>query len=82
MLQCREVVALVGSGEWRAAPLSQRLALALHLAMCRYCRGYALSLRRIARGARRLYRAKPVDPERSARVLDAVRDAAARHRRE
>ena len=78
MLQCREVVALVGSGEWREAPLSRRLAFAMHLAMCRHCRGYTLSLRRIGRAARRVYRGQPVDADRAAHVLGGVRDAAER----
>lgn len=80
MLQCREVVALVGSGEWRTAPIGKRLALAMHLAMCKHCRAYVRSLRRIAAAARRLYRGEAADGERAARLLDTVRDAAARRR--
>jgi hypothetical protein len=81
MLPCKAVVGLVGSGEWRDAPLTRRLGLALHLAMCRHCRAYVRSLRRIGDAARRLYGTQPVDPERAARVLDAVRGAA-RHSRD
>jgi len=80
MLRCRQVVALIGSDEWRTAPLRRRFAVRLHLAMCRHCRAYAASLRRIGAAARRLYRAEPPDAERSAQLMDAVEEATRRHR--
>lgn len=80
MLQCKEVVALVSSGEWRTEPLHRRLALALHLAMCRHCRGYARSLRQIGGAVRRLYHGEPVDAERSEETVKAVRRAAEQSR--
>lgn len=77
MLKCREVVDLIGSDAWRTAPLGRRVSLAMHLAMCRYCRSYARSLRRIAGTVRALYGgAPPDDPKRSERLIDAVRRAA------
>jgi anti-sigma factor RsiW len=75
MLRCREVVDLIGTDAWRTAPLGRRLSLAMHLAMCRHCRSYALSLRRIARAARALYRV-PDEVDRSERLLESVRRAA------
>lgn len=78
MLRCREVVDLLASDHWRATPLHRRVSLAVHLAMCRYCRSYARSLRAIARAARQLYESKAEDTEKSDRVLDAVRRAATR----
>jgi len=80
MLKCREVISLIASDEWRTAPLSRRLALRLHLVMCRHCRAYANSLRRIGKAARRLYSGEQPDGERSERVLDAVKDATTRFR--
>jgi hypothetical protein len=76
MQRCRDVIDLVGSGEWRAAPLRRRLALAMHLAMCRHCRAYTVSLRRIGDAARRLYRSERLDAERVERLIRKVRDAA------
>jgi len=80
MLKCREVVSLIASDEWRTAPLRRRVALRLHLVMCRHCRAYANSLRRLGKAARRLYDSEHPDAERSARVLDAVKDASTRFR--
>jgi len=82
MLRCNQVVALIASEEWRSAPLGRRLALGLHLAMCRHCRAYVASLRRIGDAARRLYRRESVDAERDEAIVDAVRDAAQRSRSE
>jgi hypothetical protein len=76
MLQCREVTQLLATDAWRDAPLARRAALALHLAMCRYCRGYALTLRRLGARVRRLYRAITVEAVVERRLLDAVRRAA------
>lgn len=76
MLKCREVVDLIGSDAWRTASLRRRVSLATHLAMCRYCRAYARSLRRIGDAARALYGEAREDPERSERLLEVVRNAA------
>lgn len=77
MLQCREVVDLIGTDAWRTAPLRRRLSLAMHLMMCRHCRSYVRSLRGIARAVRALYGA-PDDADRSEQLLEAVRRAAER----
>jgi hypothetical protein len=76
MLRCREVVQLAASGEWRAAPLATRASLALHLMICRHCRGYVLQLRRIAAGARRLARSWRGDPAGVDRIVAQVRRVA------
>lgn len=77
MLRCREVVDLVASESWRAAPWTERFGLALHLAMCRHCRAYARGLRRLGDTARQLYHKPRTEDERRARdLLDAVRRAA------
>ncbi len=76
MLRCREVVELLATDGWRTAPLTRRLALGLHLMMCRHCRAYRRALRRIGDAARRLYRAATPDPQEVARLLGVVRRAA------
>ncbi|MFN8668125.1 MAG: hypothetical protein U0164_13185 [Gemmatimonadaceae bacterium] len=54
MLRCEEVAHLIGSDELEQAPLARRVALRMHLAMCKQCQAYADSLKEIARTARRL----------------------------
>lgn len=76
MLRCREVTRLVGSDEWRATP-RRRVAVWMHLAMCRYCRAYTRSLQLLGRTARRLYRAERPDDAWAGPVMEAVRRAAA-----
>ena len=75
MLRCREVVGLVGTGEWREAPLRVRLGLALHLMMCRNCRGYTRQIRAIGRWTGALYRAWPAQVEIE-RIVSRIRTAA------
>jgi len=76
MLSCREVAGMLASERWRDAPPGRRVGLVLHLAMCRHCRAYRRALRRLGRGARRLYRTVAPDPAWSERVLGVVRQAA------
>jgi len=40
MLRCREVIQLVSESLDRQLPLRQRLAVQLHLMMCKLCRGF------------------------------------------
>jgi anti-sigma factor ChrR (cupin superfamily) len=75
MLRCKEVVEQVAS-DAGARPLTSRLAVALHLLMCRHCRGYVRQLRQIGAAARRLYQSVTLDPPAAARVTAAVRQAA------
>jgi hypothetical protein len=75
MLSCKEASKMIASDVGDRRSLGDRLALALHLAMCRYCRAYARSLRMIGDTARRLYRPASDDAERSQSTLDAVRRA-------
>jgi hypothetical protein len=78
MLRCREVVRLLATDEWRAAPLTGRLSLGLHLMMCRHCRAYRRALRRLGDAARRLYRNATADLDQVERLLGIVRRAAER----
>ena len=76
MLRCKEVVELLATEGWREAPLSGRMALAMHLMMCRYCRSYRRALRRLGAAARALYRTVTPDPRDVERLVGAVRRAA------
>jgi hypothetical protein len=78
MLRCREVVELLATDAWRAAPLTRRLSLGVHLMMCRHCRAYRRALRRLGDAARRLYLNATTDPEQVERLLSIVRRAAER----
>lgn len=52
MLRCKDVAELIGTDTLLQAPLRQRLAVKVHLAMCRHCRAFARSLTLLARMAR------------------------------
>lgn len=52
MLRCKDVAALVGTDALMRAPLRQRVAVRIHLAMCRHCRAYVRALQQLARTAR------------------------------
>jgi hypothetical protein len=40
MMTCRQVSTLLATGDLARAPLSRRLAVRLHLAMCRHCSAF------------------------------------------
>lgn len=50
-------------------------SLFVHLAMCRYCRAYARSLRLIGETARRFYASTPAEGKRLEATLSAVQEA-------
>jgi len=52
MMKCREVSGLVSTGDVETAPLRQRLAVWMHIAMCRHCRRFERQLQQLRRGAR------------------------------
>jgi anti-sigma factor RsiW len=76
MLRCKDVAELVASDAWRGPPLTRRLGVLLHLAMCRHCRAYVRHLHRIGTAARRVYQRITLDPAAAARMTAAVRRAA------
>ncbi|MDA2937363.1 hypothetical protein MYX75_03760 [Acidobacteria bacterium AH-259-A15] len=61
MLSCREVTRKIASDELADANWSQRIALRLHLLMCRHCRRYAAQLHAIGAAARNLLRQSSED---------------------
>jgi hypothetical protein len=56
MLRCNEVTRLCASEDIRGAPWRTRIAVRLHLVMCRNCRRYVRELARIGAAARALLR--------------------------
>ena len=52
MMTCKEVSTLISKGELADAPLARRLAVRLHLAMCRHCRAFRRQVEAIAQAAR------------------------------
>lgn len=52
MLRCREVSKLVSESMERDLPLGERLAVRMHLIMCRLCSGFARQLQMLRRAAR------------------------------
>jgi len=52
MMTCKEVSTLVSMEQVQEAPAARRLAVRLHLMMCRHCRAFRRQLRAIGRAAR------------------------------
>ena len=70
-------MSLTASDRLASAGFRQRLAVRMHLLMCRHCRRYARQLRAVARAARELARGTEPTPVRAAleaRLLEAIRD--------
>lgn len=67
MMTCKEVSTLLSTGQLDAAPLTRRLAVRLHLAMCRHCTAFRRQLETLAwaarLGSRDLEREPPPDFE-------------------
>ena len=51
MLRCREIAKLVSESMERDLPLRRRLAVRIHLMMCRLCAGFARQIRLLRRAA-------------------------------
>jgi hypothetical protein len=52
MMTCKEVSTLVSMEQLDQAPRARRMAVQLHLMMCRHCRAFRRQLRRIGDVAR------------------------------
>lgn len=64
MLRCNEVTRLYSSDEVRHSSLRKRLAVRVHLMMCRSCRRYVKELEAIGDAIRRATLDAPEAPER------------------
>lgn len=62
MLDCKQVSRIIASDQLATAGWRRRLAVRLHLLMCRHCRRYAAQLRQIGRAARQLFGEQRLDP--------------------
>ncbi len=62
MVSCKEVTRKIASDEFAEAGWKERLAIRLHLLLCRHCRGYAAQLRAIGAAARNLLGSRTQDP--------------------
>ena len=54
MMTCKEVSTMMSMGNLDAAPWRTRLAVRLHLSMCRHCRAFKRQLEALAKVARAL----------------------------
>ncbi len=60
MMSCRQVARRIASGQLADAGRGTRLAVRLHLLMCRHCRRYAAQLAAIGAAARNLLGETPI----------------------
>lgn len=61
MLSCKDVTRLCASEDIRRAPFARRVAVRLHLLICRHCRRYARELSAIGAASRRAFAMPSVD---------------------
>ena len=76
MMTCKDVSAIVASGQLTTAPAGQRLAVWFHLAMCRHCRAFRRQLDALARAVQSrasAYAAEP-SPAFERAIVDRLRD--------
>jgi predicted anti-sigma-YlaC factor YlaD len=52
MMTCKDVSTLVSMGDVERAPMARRMAVWLHLAMCRHCRAFRRQMALMGRAAR------------------------------
>lgn len=76
MLRCNEVTRLHASEEIQGAPWRTRIAVRLHLLMCRSCRRYVKELAAIGHATRRLTHMGQETPEQIESLLRRVFDDA------
>ena len=77
MLKCQQVEQRIGSDDIRNAGLIERLAVSLHLLMCRHCRNYAQQIRAIGNAARDVFNRSAEEPDTliqlKSRIMDKLR---------
>lgn len=74
-MTCKEVSTLIARGELAEASFTRRLAVRVHLAMCRHCRAFQRQLQAISAAARSRADQLDPDPEFEAKLIRRVRDA-------
>jgi hypothetical protein len=74
MLKCQQVEQKIGSDEIRNAGFMERLAVNLHLLMCRHCRNYAKQILAIGNAARDVFNRSAQDPDALAQLKNRIMD--------
>jgi hypothetical protein len=72
MMTCQEVAHAIASDALMDAPLRRRLAVRMHLMLCRRCHRYARQIRAIGTGARQLFGGVEEPPETIERLRTAI----------
>lgn len=72
MLTCQEVARAIASDEMTTAGWRQRLAVKLHLLMCRHCRRYAHQMHAIGDAARQFFAEDSTDASSSERLRSSI----------
>lgn len=68
MLSCREVTRKIATEELAEAGWRERMAVWMHLLICRFCRRYARQIRALGRFARQAWTPGMDDPARLERL--------------
>jgi predicted anti-sigma-YlaC factor YlaD len=74
MMTCKEVSTLVSMDEVATAPVATRMAVWMHLAMCRHCRAFRRQMALIGRAALLVATASDREPAAGfeSRILDRL----------
>lgn len=72
MLRCKEVTRLYASDDLRHAPWRKRMAVRVHLMMCRSCQRYVRELKAIGKAVRLSAQEDALDEERLKALLQRV----------
>ena len=78
MLSCKELTRKIASDELAQAGWSERVAIRLHLLMCRHCRRYTAQLQAIGASARELWGVRCEDPNTVERLESKILESTAR----
>lgn len=75
MMTCKDVSTRISAGDLSGAPLARRLAVHVHLAMCRHCRAFRRQVQAVARAAGVAAAALNAEPSRDfeSTIVDRMR---------
>ena len=74
MLNCKEVARSIATDELQAAGWRQRLAVRIHLLMCRHCRRYSRQIREIGDAAQEIFGKESLHSASRDRLRDSILD--------
>jgi len=74
MMTCKEVSQSIATDELQTANWRQRLAVKLHLLMCRHCRRYSRQIREIGDAAQEIFGRDSLDHASRDRLRDSILD--------